>query len=63
VLGVVAPRLTKFANGVVVVEGHTDDRPIATERFPDNWELSGARAASVVRPYRCSGVDLPGEAL
>ncbi len=33
----------------VVVEGHTDDRPIQTATFPSNWELSGARASSVVR--------------
>lgn len=33
----------------VVVKGHTDDRPISTERFPSNWELSTARAASTVR--------------
>jgi chemotaxis protein MotB len=33
----------------VVVEGHTDDRPIRTGRFPSNWELSTARAASSVR--------------
>ena len=33
----------------VVVEGHTDDRPIDTERFPSNWELSTARAAASVR--------------
>ncbi len=33
----------------VVVEGHTDDRPIHTVRYPSNWELSVARAASVVR--------------
>lgn len=33
----------------VVVEGHTDSRPIDTERFPSNWELSTARAASTVR--------------
>ncbi|SDX58013.1 chemotaxis protein MotB [Salimicrobium album] len=33
----------------VRVEGHTDDRPIATAKFPSNWELSGARAGSVIR--------------
>ncbi len=33
----------------VTVTGHTDDRPIATQRFPSNWELSAGRAASVVR--------------
>ncbi len=33
----------------VTVEGHTDDRPIQTVRYPSNWELSAARAASVVR--------------
>ncbi len=30
------------------VEGHTDDRPIATLRFHSNWDLSTARATSVV---------------
>ncbi|MFS0751142.1 flagellar motor protein MotS [Oceanobacillus sp. 1P07AA] len=33
----------------VKVEGHTDSRPIANYRYPSNWELSGARASSVVR--------------
>lgn len=33
----------------VVVEGHTDDRPIRTPSFPSNWELSSGRASSVVR--------------
>jgi flagellar motor protein MotB len=33
----------------VQVEGHTDDRPIHTATFPSNWELSSARATSVVR--------------
>jgi chemotaxis protein MotB len=33
------------------VEGHTDDIPIKTARFPSNWELSAARASSVVRYF------------
>ena len=33
----------------VVVEGHTDNVPIHTEGFPSNWELSTARAISVMR--------------
>ncbi|MBM7572843.1 flagellar motor protein MotS [Aquibacillus albus] len=33
----------------VRVEGHTDSRPISNFRFPSNWELSGARASSVIR--------------
>ncbi len=31
------------------VEGHTDDLPITTERYPSNWELSAARAVNVVK--------------
>ncbi|WP_182201108.1 flagellar motor protein MotS [Paraliobacillus salinarum] len=31
------------------VEGHTDNRPISTQQYPSNWELSGARASSVIR--------------
>lgn len=33
----------------VMVEGHTDTIPIASGRFKDNWELSTARATSIVR--------------
>jgi len=33
----------------VLVEGHTDNRPIQTNAYPTNWELSAARSASVVR--------------
>ncbi len=35
--------------GRISVAGHTDNRPIYTKRFPSNWELSGARAATVAR--------------
>ncbi len=48
VLQTVSRLLTPTSKGVVV-EGHTDDQPIQTLQFPSNWELSGARAASVVR--------------
>jgi chemotaxis protein MotB len=33
----------------ITVEGHTDNQPIATAQFPSNWELSTARATTVVR--------------
>jgi chemotaxis protein MotB len=34
--------------GDVVVSGHTDDRPISSSRYRSNWDLSAARAVSVV---------------
>ncbi|MCL2645313.1 MAG: flagellar motor protein MotD [Betaproteobacteria bacterium] len=40
----------------ILVEGHTDSNPINTQRFPSNWELSSARASSVVRLFIESGV-------
>ena len=39
------------------MEGHTDNFPIHTENFPSNWELSTARASSVVRLFIEQGVD------
>lgn len=35
--------------GTIRIEGHTDNVPIATARYPSNWELSAARAIAVVR--------------
>lgn len=43
--------LLKGISNNVRVEGHTDNRPISTYRYPSNWELSGARAGSVVRYF------------
>lgn len=40
----------------LIVEGHTDNTPINTAQFPSNWELSGMRAASVVRVFIDNGV-------
>ena len=34
---------------IIMVEGHTDKRPISTTRYPSNWELSTARANSVLK--------------
>lgn len=48
ILGVVADALEKVANDVMI-EGHTDRRPISTPQFPSNWELSTARATNVLR--------------
>jgi chemotaxis protein MotB len=41
---------------VLQVDGHTDRRPIATSQFPSNWELSTARAISVVKYLASRGV-------
>lgn len=41
----------------VRVEGHTDDRPINTHVFPSNWELSAARAGTVVRRLRAQNIN------
>jgi chemotaxis protein MotB len=44
-------------NNPIQVEGFTDDQPIKTATFPSNWELSSARAASVVHLLMRKGID------
>jgi chemotaxis protein MotB len=41
--------LNKTTDITVMIEGHTDNVPIKTKQFEDNWDLSTARATSVVR--------------
>lgn len=55
---VVAVIRREFPGRKIRVEGHTDDIPIkkSKDRFPTNWELSTARACSVVRYLESSGL-------
>lgn len=39
------------------IEGFTDNEPIATQFYPSNWELSAARAATVVRLFEEQGIE------
>lgn len=50
----VAPRYSEFK---IAVEGHTDDTPPQIARYATNWELSGSRAANIVRLF--SDADIP----
>ena len=44
-------KLISSLDNNIVVEGHTDNRPISTADFPSNWELSVDRAVNVVRYF------------
>lgn len=46
----------KLKDYQITVEGHTDDTPINTSRFPSNWELSTARASAVVHFFLDQGI-------
>lgn len=49
-------KVLESGSEAIEVEGHTDDIPIYTPQFPSNWELSAARASSVVRLFIEQGV-------
>ncbi len=51
-----AKRVPKDIAWVIRVDGHTDVRPISSDRFPSNWELSSGRAISVVQYLISRGV-------
>jgi len=47
----------KKSNYSILIEGHTDNRPIQTNQFRSNWELSATRAATVARVLSETGID------
>lgn len=55
-LGNIARIIIKHDPIEVLIEGHTDDTPIHTARFPSNWELSAARAIAVLELFQKQGV-------
>jgi chemotaxis protein MotB len=50
-------KILKPFDNPVHVEGFTDNQPIRTAQYPTNWELSTARAASIVRMMAMEGID------
>lgn len=54
-------RMFRKFPGEIRVEGHTDNIPIHSARFPSNWELSASRAVAVARNFH--SLDIPPERL
>jgi chemotaxis protein MotB len=50
------PEIPNDIDWVLRIDGHTDDRPISSPQFPSNWELSTARALSVVKYLASRGI-------
>ncbi len=57
-----AGRIPPSVDWIIRIDGHTDDVPISSSAFADNWELSQARALSVVR-YLTDELAVPPERL
>jgi len=47
----------KYPYYKIHINGHTDDTPVSTERFPTNWELSSSRATAVLRYFVDKNID------
>ncbi len=56
VLKTVGGALKGYENKIIRVVGHTDNVPVSKSQFPSNWELSAARATTVVRYLQECGV-------
>jgi chemotaxis protein MotB len=56
-LAEIATTIPEDIDWVLRVDGHTDRRPISTSEFPSNWELSTARAISVVKFLIVRGIE------
>lgn len=55
-LNSVAAEIPSDIEWIVRIDGHTDRRPINTQEYPSNWELSTARALAIVRYMIAQGV-------
>ncbi len=55
-LKTVTSKIPSDIDWILRIDGHTDRRPIQTARFPSNWELSTARAVSVVNYLVAQGI-------
>jgi chemotaxis protein MotB len=51
------PVFNKAPTYSIAVEGHTDNAPISTARYPSNWELAAGRAGAVVRHLQSRGIN------
>lgn len=55
-LNAVSAEIPSDLDWVVRIDGHTDKRPIHTDQFPSNWELSTARAVAIVKYLVVQGI-------
>ncbi|MCG6553834.1 MAG: flagellar motor protein MotB [Candidatus Magnetominusculus sp. LBB02] len=61
VLDKVAEMIKRHPSYVLEIDGHTDNSPIHSAQYPSNWELSTARATSVLQYFiNVSGIDTSG---